>query len=364
MACFLLLVSPLFLWAQEKDTIRVYLDENLQFTSPKKAYYPAIAYKSGDHWTLTAVYPDTMFLLSATYAHQNLRIKDGAFTLYHPHRVRAMEGVYVNNVQEGHWNYWHPNGMLKDSGTITHNYLTGTWCSYDEQGMPLTCAHYLDEKEVQLLTPPTAPNNKKPGIFQKDTLTSILQGPWVSYYANGNVKEKGTFEYNKRTGLWETFYPSGIKESSGRYDRNKPKDAWTFYHLNGQPSTQEFYNDQGLVTQLSCFDTTGKFTGVTCSLVKPPVPAVEGFNDMQNFILDHIFWPKELEDAQYSGMVKASCTIDLDGNLTKIEILDSPHPLMSAEVERFFKSIEKWSPAISHNRPIPYTFKIEIPFIR
>ncbi len=104
--------------------------------------------------------------------------------------------------------------------------------------------------------------------------------------------------------------------------------------------------------------------GMFCIILRSPVAIIERNLDFNNYMLDHIFWPKELDGKNVNGNVRASYTISKEGRLISFIIVESPHELLGKEVERFFLSIEKWSPAILHNRTTEFTVTIEIPFYR
>jgi TonB family protein len=94
--------------------------------------------------------------------------------------------------------------------------------------------------------------------------------------------------------------------------------------------------------------------------LKPPV-AQGKFMDFDKYALDNMFWPEPLKRSDIQGEVEIEYTISKNGELKNLRVLHTPHELMSAEVIRFFRTL-KWSPAVSHNRPIDYTMKYKVPF--
>ena len=63
-----------------------------------------------------------------------------------------------------------------------------------------------------------------------------------------------------------------------------------------------------------------------------------------------------------SGVVQVEFTVSKDGTMKDLKIISSPDPTLSNEVMRVVRSVPGWYPAISHNRAIDYTFKMNIPF--
>src|SRR6476469_1955617 len=96
---FLILAICFFLtsfsFAQKKDTVRKYLDENFSLTSRANAYYYAVSIRQDDHYLLYAVYPDSTVLLKAWFKDRDLSVKDGPYEFYFGKRRIAMKGYYM-----------------------------------------------------------------------------------------------------------------------------------------------------------------------------------------------------------------------------------------------------------------------------
>lgn len=359
-----IILSGITCMAQRGDTLYKYLDNTLAFTTKANAVYNAVAVKSGDHWLLFSVYPDTGILLKAYFKDRGLRIKDGPFTLYHPNNIKALEGRYSNNIRQGVWKYWYEKGQRKDSGLVKNNQMVNTWFRWHENGQLQSIANYLPYDSIPDKPFVFAdPQRKKDGLLEKDTLINSVHGQWIAYYDDGKKKDSGNYIKGIKEGPWINWYRNGIIESKGMYINGLQEGEWNYYYENGNNSTREQYVNNK-ITALECFDEAGNTTGSFCSILKPPVALVDRFTDFTTYMLDHIFWPKELEGKDVNGTLKAEYTISKEGKLISFTVLKSPHELLGKETERFFRSIEKWSPAMVHNRPMEFTVSIEIPFYR
>jgi antitoxin component YwqK of YwqJK toxin-antitoxin module len=346
-----------------KDTIIRYLDNRLEFVKKSNSVFPAIQVRSGDHWVLFSVYPDTGSLLKAYFQDEDLQVKDGPFTLYHRKRIKALEGSYKDNVKQGAWAYWYQNGQMKDSGAYKNNYYVGKWKSWDDSGRLTSIVHYTDTSRItHIAQTMTTERQRKVSILAGDTVVGVMNGPATKYYANGNLLDSGAYISDRKTGLWKHWYQSGALESTGPYTGDKQEGEWTYYRENGTRSTKEKYVNNK-VAALECFDEQGNASGNSCSILKPPV-AQGKFLDFDKYALDNMFWPKELKNVDISGDVILEYTISKEGKLINLKILSTPHPLMRDEVTRFFKTLTDWSPAISHNRPVEYTVKYKVPFYK
>lgn len=351
-------------FAQRNDTLRVFLDDQLQFSNKKKGLYPAMAVKSNNHWFLVSVYPDTGLLVRAYFADRDLSVKDGPFQLYHRNNVKAMEGIYSNNTRQGVWKYWYPNGQIKDSGVIKNNQLVNTWFSWYENGQLMAIAQYLHPDSIPDDIVIRSDNRfGKKGLFNEDTTVTYLHGPYLSFYASGNRKDSGNYVNGLREGEWKSWYEDGNPESRGIYIKGEQSGTWEYFNENGNISTRETYLNNK-ITNLECFDTSGNSQGYFCSIQKPAVPVTGSYTNFQNYMLDNIFWPRELDGKNINGVVRVSYTISREGMLYDIKVLATPHQLLAQEVVRFLQGIPRWQPAVSHNRVVEYRGLLEVPFYR
>ncbi len=79
--------------------------------------------------------------------------------------------------------------------------------------------------------------HKKEEYFVKEG-TQELEGPYVAYYADGQIKEKGTFLDNQPVGIWEYFYENGHLKMTGEIRDNQNFGSWKYFYENGNPSME------------------------------------------------------------------------------------------------------------------------------
>ena len=65
-------------------------------------------------------------------------------------------------------------------------------------------------------------------------LTSSLNGKVVSYYENGQLRERANFKDGKEEGFWEEYYENGQLKSKVNYQEGKKVGFWEEYYENGQ----------------------------------------------------------------------------------------------------------------------------------
>ncbi|NJN25638.1 MAG: membrane-binding protein [Cyclobacteriaceae bacterium] len=102
-------------------------------------------------------------------------------------------------------------------------------------------------------------------FYISDSATSILSGPYKSYYLsgalekegfyknnypdslwkyyfeNGRLKMRGTLKYGSNHGLWEYFFENGNLNMAGMIMDAKREGTWRFYYENGNLKSQGNY---------------------------------------------------------------------------------------------------------------------------
>jgi TonB family protein len=311
---------------------------------------------------MVAAYRDTSPYLRVYYKDEQLLLKDGPFQMYFPEGVLAVAGSYINNIKQGPWLYYHTNGQKKDSGSYKNNYMVNEWKSYNEHGDLLIIVDYPDRETISdTVRGQTTLREQKTFILAGDTSNGDITGRAIRFYEDGQMRDSGRYIANKETGYWRYFYTDGSVESSGTYKAGYKEGDWEYFREDGTRSTKEKYAKNKIVS-LECYDEKGNFSGIGCPIQKPPV-AQGPFLDFSQFALNNMYWPEALKDTDITGQVNIEYTITKEGKLINLKVLRSPHPLMSAEVREFFKSLE-WSPAVSHNRPVDYKMTFSVPFYR
>lgn len=87
-----------------------------------------------------------------------------------------------------------------------------------------------------------------------------------------------------------------------------------------------------------------------------------GMDSLMNFIKTNITYPKEAEEADIQGIVYLRFVVEMDGQLTQLEVLKSPHILLSKEALRVMGLSPKWIPATMQGKAVRSYFTIPIRF--
>ena len=94
------------------------------------------------------------------------------------------------------------------------------------------------------------------------------------------------------------------------------------------------------------------------------LPSFQGGNldDYQHWVESQIEYPKKLRKKGVGGRVTVEFVVEKDGSVTFSKILQSPHELFSAEVERVMKSSPKWSPGKQRGEPVTVKMQMRVNF--
>lgn len=171
-------------------------------------------------------------------------------------------------------------------------------------------------------------------------------GEYLRFYRDGKLKYRCTFINNAREGLVEMFYPDGSIWRTEQFRKGRSKGG----HLYDEEGHEvDFYPSERSAAML---------------------PAEYG--DLQNFIREHIHYPKEAIAQNAEGRIFVQLAIDESGHVIKYRI----HPksnenyYLRKEVSRFAEEdlMEiKWIPAVKFGEfdksilTVPVTFNIPKP---
>ncbi len=138
-----------------------------------------------------------------------------------------LHASYNNGLKHGEWLFRDASKMIRcefDNGV-----RNGKYENFNRIGDTL----YIDSKENYLQV--------KQNRFVSEYLTPTyechfindsLNGPFVSYHANGSVHWKGSYVRNDKSGLWEQFDTSGTLQIRGSFENGSPQNDWTEPILN------------------------------------------------------------------------------------------------------------------------------------
>jgi TonB family protein len=134
------------------------------------------------------------------------------------------------------------------------------------------------------------------------------------------------------------------------------------YYKNGQLKRDDYYIN-GFLVRKKCFTALGLDTTYTTYFPFFGLPEFPGdSNSMQAYIQGTAIYPEKAKDKNIEGLVLLRVRINTQGEADEIEVLESPHNLLSDEAIRVVKSFPKFKPANLNKVPFDCHIRIPIQF--
>lgn len=160
---------------------------------------------------------------------------EGPATFFYENGKKKAEGEYKKNFKVGVWQYFHENGKLQAKEKYVYrdhmSVLEGEYISYYDDGQLKITSFYKNGKR---------------------------QGDFIAYHENGKIANKGKMKDDacdlfqifdkegyllqegkldnafQKTGLWKEYYLSGKKKAEGNYVSEKEEGEWFIFTEDGK----------------------------------------------------------------------------------------------------------------------------------
>ena len=97
-------------------------------------------------------------------------------------------------------------------------------------------------------------------------------------------------------------------------------------------------------------------------LDKKPTFQGGGVEKFAVWVQSNVKYPAEAVEKNIQGRVMFSFTVNKDGSVGSFKVLQSPHDLLSKEVERVFNIAPKWEPGVVDGKKVPVKYIIPVVF--
>ncbi len=87
-----------------------------------------------------------------------------------------------------------------------------------------------------------------------------------------------------------------------------------------------------------------------------------GLDKFRAWLLQHIDYPAECLQQKIEGHVKVQFVIEKDGSISRFEVLESPHELLTNEVLEAMERSPRWTPLRIDGVPTLATYAVPIDF--
>jgi antitoxin component YwqK of YwqJK toxin-antitoxin module len=297
---FVLLFNGL-LFAQT-DTIEFFINGSEEKTNPHLATYYRLGIKEVNYWKGYDFYlSNEKIRMTAYFLDDSLTVKQGPCVYYSKAGTIISKSNFTNGKLSGVKKSWYENGIIKDSAMYNNGVLIGTETAWYENG------HILSVKKFD-----TSGNGN---------------GEYVRYYDNGNTRDSGFYENNKR---------------------NK---TWYFYRENKTPASEVvFLNDS--VISYRAFDKNGSILDKVKDFEKE-AKFIGGETGWSNYVSQKLSALYERSDAAlFNGTCDVIFVVNSNGTISDVDIVSSTNDNLSEFVTKLLLGSRKWEPAIQYNLPV------------
>lgn len=180
-------------------------------------------------------------------------------------------------------------------------------------------------------------NEKGDTVAIENYLKGKLDGEYKRWRQNGDLYKKAIYRAGKEDGITEYFFPNG--QLSARY-----------IMLKGKQQEAEFWNANG-----------SKVLDPNSANVSPTFMGKDR-NAFGKWVTDRLIYPVECKKLNIEGTVELSFRVGVNGKLEDVNVIKSPHYLLSVEALRIIEESPDWTPGISHNQVIATRYTIPIIF--
>lgn len=199
-------------------------------------------------------------------------------------RKEEINRVDEQGLKTGVWKWWNgEEGYLEREGYFRKGLKNGYFKQYDDEGNLISVEKYVDDvlQENAIETTPLRVrrtlhstgkiktiggfrNGIPDGVHREyDTAGTVVsgavytmgilsaegitdpsgkkQGPWKTYYSNGQLKSEGNYLNNLKEGVWKYYHQNGVLEQTGRYTRGLQEGEWRWYYDNQSLRLSEYY---------------------------------------------------------------------------------------------------------------------------
>lgn len=187
----------------------------------------------------------------------------------------------------------------------------------------------------------------------------------TTYMKNGQIKSQTSYSnVNTLTldGISRVYHENGKLWLDYQYKKNYLDGKIMSYYENGNTLRIDYYK-AGKFVHGNCYTAEGKDTIHFDREIRPEYPG--GAQALYQFLGANVYYPAEARNKGIKGEVVLQFIVDRNGDVTDIEVIRSPHQLLSDEAIRVVKLLDKWQPAqqegykVKVRYTLPMKFKLE-----
>jgi hypothetical protein len=180
----------------------------------------------------------------------------------------------------------------------------------------------------------------------------VLIGTETAWYENGHILSVKKFDTSGNgNGEYVRYYDNGNTRDSGFYENNKRNKTWYFYRENKTPASEVvFLNDS--VISYRAFDKNGSILDKVKDFEKE-AKFIGGETGWSNYVSQKLSALYERSDAAlFNGTCDVIFVVNSNGTISDVDIVSSTNDNLSEFVTKLLLGSRKWEPAIQYNLPV------------
>lgn len=183
-----------------------------------------------------------------------------------------------------------------------------------------------------------------------------------SYYMNGQMKEEIYYldlSKKKKEGTQRFWFRNGQLKSAADYIDNKIHGNVLTYWQNGQLKRKDTFENNKFVSG-ACYDSIGNQIEHFEFLVFPSFPGGEKM--LLEFMRNNLRFPSMAAENGIQGKVVVKFVVTKNGIPTKIGIKTSVDKALDKEAMRVVQSMPKWTPCYFDGEPLDFWYLLPVVF--
>jgi len=157
------------------------------------------------------------------------------------------------------------------------------------------------------------------------------------------------------------FYKTGEKQMTGTLISLSPEKrdgTFTWFYKNGNKSAEKVYKKGDLISGEWWDESGNPKKNELFKLEKQP-QYVGGMAQAYAFIKNKFFYPRGLNPRPV-GRIVISFVVDVEGEISDVEVVESVHPDLDREAVRVVKSMPKWEPGVMNGKPVRVKYRLPL----
>lgn len=153
----------------------------------------------------------------------------GEYKEFYSDSTLRAEGLFVGGLRSGEWKFYYQNGKMQEVGSYKEGEPDGVWIWYYDNG----------QRQIEEQFYKGKPNgsykeyDSKGNIIVSGTyFDGMKAGKWVEQI--GDMRTEGEYRNDKQVGEWVSYYDNGKMAFRGTFNAGYPDGEHFFYYENGR----------------------------------------------------------------------------------------------------------------------------------